>query len=110
MADPLKKSSCTGAKIQMPNSSHNNHNHNPMRRKLDQLLMELLAERIDDVLNGDLQGADRTTGFILITFPFGPHGKEDCEKMHCIASVKHKQLADVLEWQAKMVRKMDANA
>ena len=33
--------------------------------------MQDLAEVLDHVLNGDLRGKRRTTGFVLLVFPFG---------------------------------------
>lgn len=33
-------------------------------------LMNALASGLDDALNGDKRGADRTTGFVLLVFPF----------------------------------------
>jgi hypothetical protein len=32
-----------------------------------------LAGAIDEILNGDLRGQDRTAGFVLMIFPFGNH-------------------------------------
>lgn len=34
------------------------------------LQMNVLADAIDDVLNGDLRGKDRKVGFLLMVFPF----------------------------------------
>jgi hypothetical protein len=33
--------------------------------------MAFLAQQIDHLFNGDLRGQDRTTGFLLMVFPFG---------------------------------------
>jgi hypothetical protein len=33
--------------------------------------MRAIAGAIDQVLNGDKTGGDRTTGFVLLVFPFG---------------------------------------
>lgn len=34
-------------------------------------IMRALAETIDEFLNGPLEGPNRTTGFVLLVFPFG---------------------------------------
>lgn len=39
--------------------------------------MQFLAKQIDLIFNGDLRGQDRTTGFVLMVFPFG-EGKGRC--------------------------------
>lgn len=36
--------------------------------------MILMAELLDSHLNGDMKGKERTTGFILLVFPFGSAG------------------------------------
>lgn len=33
-------------------------------------VMNALARGLDDALNGDLRGADRKVGFVLLAFPF----------------------------------------
>lgn len=33
--------------------------------------MNVLARAIDELFNGELKGKDRTTGFVLLVFPFG---------------------------------------
>lgn len=33
--------------------------------------MNVLAEILDEVFNGDYKGKDRKTGFVLMVFPFG---------------------------------------
>jgi hypothetical protein len=33
--------------------------------------MTAIAQGLDSVLNGDLKGNDRKTGFVLLVFPFG---------------------------------------
>lgn len=33
-------------------------------------MMNSVAAGLDDVFNGDKRGADRTTGFVLLVFPF----------------------------------------
>jgi hypothetical protein len=35
--------------------------------------MEFLAREIDHLLNGDLRGEARETGFVLLVFPFNDH-------------------------------------
>ena len=35
--------------------------------------MEAVAESLDHVFNGGRGGTDRTTGFVLLLFPFGDH-------------------------------------
>lgn len=35
------------------------------------LVMNALANGIDEILNGNLKGSTRTTGFVLLVFPFG---------------------------------------
>lgn len=35
--------------------------------------MNALAHAIDELFNGDVKGADRKTGFVLLVFPFGAH-------------------------------------
>jgi hypothetical protein len=35
--------------------------------------MVALARAINEIFNGQLQGNDRTTGFVLMVFPFGDH-------------------------------------
>jgi hypothetical protein len=39
--------------------------------------MNFLAKQLDHLFNGDLRGQSRTTGFILMVFPFGEdiHGR-----------------------------------
>lgn len=37
------------------------------------LQMNVLADAIDDVLNGELRGKDRKVGFLLMVFPFTGH-------------------------------------
>jgi hypothetical protein len=36
-------------------------------------VMQGLARRLDYAFNGDLKGDARTTGFVLMVFPFGDH-------------------------------------
>ena len=36
-------------------------------------LMNRIAGALDGVFNGDLKGSDRSTGFVLMVFPFGDH-------------------------------------
>ena len=44
----------------------------PIEERYHQKMNEL-ARRLDRVFNGDLRGADRPTGFVLMVFPFtGP--------------------------------------
>jgi hypothetical protein len=35
--------------------------------------MVALAQALNEVFNGQLKGDDRTTGFVLMVFPFGDH-------------------------------------
>jgi len=35
--------------------------------------MQAIAQVLDETFNGDLKGDDRTAGFVLLVFPFGPH-------------------------------------
>lgn len=37
--------------------------------------MEALTEAIDEFFNGDAEGDDRKTGFVLMTFPFDGTGR-----------------------------------
>lgn len=37
--------------------------------------MQFLAREIDHLFNGDLRGQDRTTGFVLLVFPFNDEGR-----------------------------------
>jgi hypothetical protein len=35
--------------------------------------MKALARAMDEIFNGELRGHDRTTGFIMLVFPFNSH-------------------------------------
>lgn len=35
--------------------------------------MKAIAQVLNEAFNGDLRGNDRTTGFVLMVFPFGDH-------------------------------------
>lgn len=37
--------------------------------------MNALASGLDEIFNGELKGADRSTGFVLLVFPFGDNGR-----------------------------------
>lgn len=37
--------------------------------------MNVLAQTLDEFLNGDATGADRKNGFVLLVFPFGHEGR-----------------------------------
>jgi hypothetical protein len=37
--------------------------------------MNALAHAIDELFNGDAKGDARKTGFVLMVFPFGDHGR-----------------------------------
>ena len=39
-----------------------------------QVLMQEISAGLDEILNGDLKGADRQNGFVLMTFPFFNQG------------------------------------
>ena len=38
-------------------------------------LMNQLAHLLDEAFNGDTHGDERTTGFVLLVFPFGEAGR-----------------------------------
>ena len=40
--------------------------------------MNGVARVLDEVFNGNLKGEDRTTGFILLVFPFGEDAGQRC--------------------------------
>lgn len=40
--------------------------------------MRAIAKTLDEFLNGDLKGADRPTGFILMVFPFNGVSEGRC--------------------------------
>jgi hypothetical protein len=40
--------------------------------------MKALAGALDQMFNGDSEGADRETGFVLMVFPFGEHVTGRC--------------------------------
>jgi hypothetical protein len=44
--------------------------HGPIDKKY-MALMNKMAQIVDKVFNGDRTGEDRTTGFVLLIFPFG---------------------------------------
>ena len=37
--------------------------------------MVAVADVLNELFNGDAKGAERTTGFVLMVFPFGDHGR-----------------------------------
>lgn len=42
---------------------------------LYQETMDTLAQGLEGIFNGDAQGADRKTGWVLMVFPFGDGGR-----------------------------------
>lgn len=36
-------------------------------------MMNTLAHALDEAFNGDVKGAERSTGFVLMVFPYGDH-------------------------------------
>lgn len=40
--------------------------------------MQAVARTLDEFFNGDAKGADRSTGFVLLVFPFGEREGRRC--------------------------------
>ncbi len=63
--------------------------------------MQALAKNIDAVLNGSLHGGERTTGFILLVFPYG---EKEGRCNYISNGADRSDVATLLEEQAKRFR------
>lgn len=63
-------------------------------------MMNGLAQSLDEIFNGDKQGADRTTGFVLLVFPFtGPDGKKYQGRANYISNANRADIVVLLKEQ-----------
>lgn len=62
--------------------------------------MNALADEIDSLLNGEAQGADRKTGFVLLVFPFTkPDGTAYEGRANYISNAKRDDIVVLLKQQ-----------
>lgn len=66
--------------------------------------MQTIARALDDVLNDGIHGAERTTGFVLLVFPYG-ESEGRCNYISNGAG--RDDVATLLEEQAKRFREAD---
>lgn len=60
--------------------------------------MNILGDVIDDVLNGDKQGPDRTWGFMLLVFPFGAKASDE-HRANYISNARREDIVILLKEQ-----------